>query len=501
MLLDSYMVPGFAPKTVISRSRRIARSNRAAWSDVEADADRLRRIQEAVAVEMLCNLPKWNSRLTETLTPQRDHVLRSVRHESRIPSAVELGRSILPKRDAPRVRSAMTVIVPLAFHEKESSLVGFSLDGSHSPMTVVNKRDGEEFTRRILARMIDAGKESDYWYRVSTTLAGVLSRYYIQFVEVSVDLGDTISVEYSVKTPRHDSSLGTAMLHWRLALGWRQNRFRFESTFPDSADSYHFRFEVPDGYYLKSIRPETDDGGYAATGAGTPDGHIYRQRPRQDFDQPRPQYFFVDCFESPPGSQGYASIIGLVTTTIIVLLVIALDHQWLLDDAKENVQATGAIALIAGAPALVASLLPLKSDHDAAIRNPLTARVSLWFSSALSAFVAFVLATRGFGLNLVDFDGGQMFDCFWKGLLVVMAVAVPVFASKRATDRFGWIRPLTGCVAVLFIVGVFVRGWGDVDVVEYFFSVVLPLYVLVWARSLWGWAKSVIVVRDVTRRR
>lgn len=208
---------------------------------------------------------------------------------------------------------------------------------------------------------------------------------------------------------------------------------------------------------------------------------------------------FVDCFEAPPGSQGYTAIVGCVTLAIVLVLMAALSYGWFIDGTTHRVQATGAIALIAGSPAIVASLLPLRHDGAAVIRPPLTSRFALWASSAMSVFIALALATQGFGLDLAKLKGVNIGWCFLRGLIVAAVVVGALFVMRRAVYAKRFWPGFWSIVAISVVVFIVADQGKEVSSFDTFFSVAVPLYVLVLARCVYGWLKSVYVASTITR--
>ncbi|MGJ6122319.1 hypothetical protein QN239_07060 [Mycolicibacterium sp. Y3] len=474
---------------------------------------RVKRIQEAVAIAMISDLPRWNLRLTETLTPHQRHLAHRVKHEVRIPSALDLAHSVLPGRDLPTADHKCRLYVPIAFLPKGTLLSGFTISSSHEPVNILNFTDGDAFTRRLLARLIPANFDATkpYFADASATLARTIQTRYIQFAEIEARLGEVVTIEYSNTFPHLEASTDKVAT-WRLSMGWRQNRYTFESELLHFAASYHFHFEVPDGFILKriSVKPKNHRAipNYTFSGSGTPDGHIYvpldRSRPQAKSSE---NYFlFIDCFESPPGSQGYTAIMGLVMAGILYVLMLALSHGWFIDSSTQKVQATGAIALIAGAPAVLASLLPLRNDPTAAIRPPLTARVALWASSAMSAYVALLLATQGFGIDLATMKNTAIIRCFFGGLTCIFSILAGLLLlhgvrRKRPTlsneEKF-W-RYFFGIIPIPIVAYFVVTQPGHVSSTDYFFSVVIPLYLVILIRCIVGWVKSVLVASGIRR--
>ncbi|QEM43570.1 hypothetical protein [Mycolicibacterium grossiae] len=463
---------------------------------------------------MISDLPRWNLRLSETLTPHQRHLSREVKHEVRIPNAEELARLMLARSDLPAPGQKCRLYVPVAFLKKGTLLSGLAVDSSHAPINILNFTDGDAFTLRILDRLIGADGEasSPYFVAAAETLARELETRYLQFAEIEACLGDVVTMEYTNRF-RHDEATRDNLAAWRLAMGWRQNRFRFESDLLHFAASYHFHFEVPDGYILKdiSVRPKGHDHEprYTFNGQGTPDGHIYvpyDQRGAHASVSNR-YLIFIDCFEAPPGSQGYTAVIGLVTSVILFVLMMALSHGWFIDSDTGKVQATGAIALIAGGPAVVASLLPLRNEPTTAIRTPLTARIALWTSSAMSAYVALLLATQGFGIDLATMKDRAIVSCFLHGLLGTAIVVAGLLVLRSTRRRWGYlserqrVRRFVVAVLPMWIVLFFVAEQeGHVSLTDYFFSLVIPVYLVILARCVSGWFKSVYIASGIRRR-
>ncbi len=475
---------------------------RAAASHMNAER-KTARIQEAVAIAMLSDSAHWNLRLTETLTPHATHMSRKVRHEVRIPSASDLAHSVLAGRHLPTPSEKSRLIIPVAFRPRGKLLTGFVITSSHLPVTVLNYDDGEAFIRRVLSRLLESPirrlNDTSWW------LARVLRNNYVQMVEIEARLGETVNIEYSMKLRHFEASLNK-FAALRLSVGWRQNRFRFDSDLHDRASSYHFHFEAPDGYMLKAMEIKPVVGGeniqpYVFSGAGTPDGHLYAQRMGQDnlieLDTLHSRYIFIDCFEAPPGSQGYTAILGCVTTCILLFLIVALSHGWLIDPTTNKTQATGAIALIAGSPAVLASIIPLRHESSSAIKSPLTARLALWSSTAMSAFVALALATQGFGNELSALKGVNLFACFLHGFAttcgIVLSLLIVRYAVRKKLRKVGFLS-LFALLAIGYLV---LTQPGRVSTVDFFFSAIVPIYVLTWFRCVVGWAKSVYVASNI----
>lgn len=464
-----------------------------------------RRLQDAVAILVLSEADKWNRRLTETLSPHHNHLSRRVKHEMRIPSATELARSVLPSNGLPQPGQNCRFIMPLAFREKQKLLSGFSLSSSHEPISVLNFDDGEDFTGRILTALLAAADRGNrpYLEDFLWRLGFVLQERYIQYVEFEAKLGEVVTIEYEVRF-RHHEGVRDEIAAWRLAFGWRQNRFSFKSDLHQYAASYHFHFEVPDGYVLKNITLGLGDNeslpNYVFSGAGTPVGHMYVPPRRvENGADAKPIDIFVDCFEAPPGSQGYTAIIGFVMSAILFALMGAFEYGWLID-SEGKLQATGAITLIAGGPAVVASLLPLRTESTSPIRTPLTARLALWASFAMSAFVALALATKGFGLGLDSFEHAQIGYTFLKGWITTAAAAMALMFALRGFGERNF-RVMVNWSAILAVIfGMVILQPNPPSASEFFFSAVIPIYTLVWLRCLVGWIKSVYLASGASRR-
>lgn len=461
------------------------------------------RLQEAVAIVMLSDIARWNRRLSETLTPHSSHIVRKVEHDLRVPSATDLAHTVLAGRELPKSNEKCRIIVPIAFKEKGVLLPGFNISSSHEPITILNLNDGKAFTRRIMNRLIgETGESTGYFKDASWALARVLKDHYVQFVEIEARLGEVITIEYTVRV-RHLEASHSRIAAWRLALGWKQNRFRHFSDLHNNATSYHFHFEVPDGFTLKDMRLRSPEGGsapkYVFSGGGTPIGHIYIRD--QSATTRRGQFqneIFIDCFEAPPGSQGYTAVIGCVMTTILIALMAALSFGWFIDETSGKMQATGAIALIAGGPAVVTSILPFRNDQTSAIRPPLTARAALWSSFAMSAFVALGLSTQGFGLDLTKLKDTNLILCFLKGWVTTVAIVALLVTIWRAVRSERFWSALVATVGIAGIELVVLLQPGDVSAPDIFFSAVVPIYTLIWLRSAFGWLKAVHLSSDLS---
>lgn len=190
---------------------------------------------------------------------------------------------------------------------------------------------------------------------------------------------------------------GPLLDHLRLALAVRLNRIYFPLSNAYRTPSYHLEIAGPDGTYLAAeqfhvpkLSPTarlTFDGGMQPR-YGQRRSHLYLHR----LEGPPGAYQFAKFYERGPGSFAGATIAGVVSTVLIVVLALMNGST----NATVQSHITSVVPTLLALPVGIAAFVGLEASNGK--RHPSLLSRFVVFTTAALSLTAFVLAV-GRGLN------------------------------------------------------------------------------------------------------
>ncbi|WP_143546122.1 MULTISPECIES: hypothetical protein [unclassified Rhodococcus (in: high G+C Gram-positive bacteria)] len=446
----------------------------------------------SICIAMHLEFQRWCTSVVETIDIETDYLTVSTSCELLIPTSHQLAALSVPAYDKPPSGPVRIVIPVFAAAKREQSRI-LEVESDGLAIRVMPRSECIALADELRNIFANASANSDkidgVWGDSFTATNALVGQSVVQYVEMTVELGQRIAIKYVKRSARSSHAVGT-LSQFRVALGWRQRSFLFDSTMPMQAQDYTFQFHCPDEHFVRSAKLQDgiSDVCFAAPIVDLHAASIHSTLNEVTLDVgssidkalpvPDVARFAIECYERPPGSLGRASVVGFVALLFSFFIALAL-HR--------SVEFDGAAALLAGLPAILAANTPGSEKQDGPIKPPLTARLTLWLSTITSVLCAFMIAT-----NFLNIERAILLsEVSWSPYVVALVIWLLLWILTRILRMIDIesVREVTVLATVAFAIW-FTYDHSIWSFRNFIMTVLYPVFTLLWLRCILLWIEG-----------